>query len=176
MLSFEKETRIHQMLDDGVPQLEIASAEGVSSRTIWRIADARAESDSMNPTTKAEIYTLCMARLSPASISKRLGLPESLIRKIRRASLLHVRRISGPEECPLCGAAILPKVDAVHTPPESPKYIKQVDAQELFKLTDDVIGLATEHIVPNYLFYEIAKRCETTINKITGGTNGEEED
>jgi hypothetical protein len=109
-----------------------------------------------------------MAGLSQTAVAARLSVDRKVVNAVRRANFLHLRRTRTPQACPTCGAAVLPKPKVSHEPVKVPRKIKQADAKALFKIADDIIGLATEQIVPNLLFYNIASRCEEVLHSITG--------
>jgi hypothetical protein len=171
MISYEKELRVNHLLDEGIPMRVIERDEGVPYATIHGIKQAREINSSVPPNVRSEICSLILSGLSVEAVAKRVNASREAVVAVRRVNFLQVRRVNYPQQCPTCGGAVLPPRNGSYEPTPAPRGISQSDAHELFRIADDIVGLAREYIVPNIIFYNIAKRSEAVIHSITGGTN-----
>ena len=168
MLSYEQELKIHKMLDEGRTHTEIMRDGEFKQHEISGVSAARAINKRTCERVREDIISLFMSGLSPNAVAAKLSVDEDVVRAVRRANLLHLRRVTLPHACPKCGAAILPKRKSEYMPSKPPQEISQAAAKALFTAADDVVGLARANIIPNVLFFDIALRCQNIISDIGG--------
>ena len=168
MISYDKELKIHELLDSGSSMRSVARTANVPFSTVYAIDIARRKSSTVDNGTKASICGLLLSGLSLDAVSKRLCVSREVVVAVRRTNYLHIRRVNTPTRCPACGGAVLPRPDEPYEPTEPPDKISADSARTLYRLADDVVGLSREFIVPNILFYDIARRCENAISEIGG--------
>ena len=174
MLTIKKEEEIRNLIKKGFAGRKIERLSGVDHSAVENIRKICEVAQSLPRTQLSEIKSMLMSGLSISAIESKMQVPRYVVRSVRRFFYLY-RREAGwrkPHECPTCGAISLPHIDAgdesvrITIPPST--SISKEAAASLCQIVVDLLELDKLQLIPNPLFYYLARRAEKTLEKING--------
>ena len=169
MLSIEKEEQVRKLLAAGVDISDAANRANVARWTVKLIAFACNAVKTLTTDQCDEIRLMLTAGATVSAVEAKMLIPRATVCAIRRYYYLHRRKPGGwrHRKCPTCGSLMLPTGQhKKHRKNNVPNTITGKTSIALYRIAQDLIELDRLRLIPNPLFYNLARQAEKTLEEI----------
>jgi hypothetical protein len=168
---------IRKLVDKGVTYREIARRFRIPHSSVGNIARIDDFLMELTPQKFQEIQTLLRAGYPVGAIEIRTKVPRNIIYLITKSKVGYGKLGPGmiARQCAKCGSVIIPPSRHSYEPciRTTPGDITRSQAEELYRIAEDVVSLNAQGVIANQLFFALAIEAVKILGTIGATQNAE---